>query len=187
MIQTKARSKRLPKSASTKATSGVAVDEARLLKNVKKLIEEKEDAVMENALAETLDWLSSKERAEMIEEGALPDLVEAVDPVQELVHAGLTAEGYVSAAQKLFKVEESMLPMGIRKYRLGEGNARQTMVPCVGTLPHGGGFRAVDERALDVFCESWSRRQQRAGEPLRLQWSTHPSEVGRISFSCSLQ
>jgi len=174
--------------SSVKATSGVEIDEGKLLETIKKLIEEKEDRAMErDSLKETLKWLEGQEEIERLQEGVLPDLSEDVDAVRDLVQSNLAGEQYLEAAAKVFKVQESMLPLGIRKYRLGEGNARQTMVPCIGMLPGTTGFRAIDERALDIFCEHWSRRQQLAGEPLRLEWSTHPTDMNKISFSCILK
>lgn len=174
--------------SSTKATSGVEIDEAKLLKAVKDLIKEKEDMSLErNALKETLDFLSKQEDDELLAEGIIPDMTEAADPVEELLNARLTGEQFLEAATKLFKVQEGMLPMGIRKYRLGEGNARQTLIPVIGMLPHKHGFRALDERALDVFCEAWSKRQQLAGEPLRLEWTNHPTDLNKIGFTCILK
>lgn len=174
--------------ASTKATSGVEIDEAKLLKSVKNLIKEKEDMALErNALKETLDFLQKREEEELLAEGIIPDMTEAADPVEELLSAGLTGEQFLEAASKLFRVQEGLLPMGIRKYRLGEGSARQTLVPVIAMLPHQHGFRAVDERALDTFCEAWTKRQALAGEPLRLEWTTHPTDVNKIGFTCILK
>ena len=174
--------------ASARATSGVEIDETKLLKRVKGLIKEKEDMAMErDALRETMAWLDRQDEIEMLEENAIPHFNEARDPVDDLVYGGLTGEKYIEAASRLFSVQESVMPLGIRKYRLGEGNARQTMVPCVGKLPHAGGFRPIDERALDVFCEGWNRKQRQQGEPLRIEWSAHPDAVGKVSFTCSLR
>lgn len=174
--------------ASSKATSGVEIDEAKLLKSIKELIKEKEDMALErDALKETLDFLSKQEDEELLAEGIIPDMTEAVDPVEELLEAGHTGEQLIEAASKLFRVQEGILPMGIRKYRLGEGNARQTLVPVIGMLPHKHGFRAVDERALDAFCEAWTKRQQIAGEPLRLEWTNHPTDCNKIGFTCILK
>lgn len=174
--------------SSTKATSGVEIDEAKLLKNVKQIIKEKEDMVLErNALKETLGWLQQQEEQELLAEGVIPDMNEETDPVYELVEGNLTGEQFLSAASKLFKIQEGMLPLGIRKYRLGEGNARQTVIPVIGVLPHRQGFRAVDERALDMFCEHWTKRQQLNGEPLRLEWTNHPTDMNKIGFTCVLK
>lgn len=174
--------------SSTKATSGVEIDEAKLLKAVKDLIKEKEDMTLErNALKETLSYLQSQEEEDLLAEGNIPNMMEAVDPVEELLNAGHTGEQYLQAASKLFKVQEGILPMGIRKYRLGEGNARQTLVPVIGMLPHQRGFRAIDERALERFCEAWTKRQALAGEPLRLEWTNHPTDANKIGFTCILK
>lgn len=174
--------------ASTKATSGVEIDEAKLLKNVKELIKEKENMSMErNAFKETLDFLAKQEERELLEEGIIPAIEEVADPVSELVKGNLTSEQFIKAAHNVFRIQEGMLPMGIRKYRLGEGNARQTFVPIIGTLPHQHGFRALDEQALDAFCEAWTKRQQLAGEPLRLEWTIHPTDVNKIGFTCILK
>jgi len=174
--------------SSVKATSGVEIDESKLLKSIQDLIKEKEDDTMErNALKETLGWLTSQEEKENLNEGLMPDISEDIDPVQGLVEGGLSNEQFLKTGSMLFSIQESMLPLGIRKYRLGEGNMRQVLVPCIGMLPHGRGFRAIDERALDAFCEHWSRKQALTGEPLVLEWSNHPSDFNKISFSCSLK
>lgn len=174
--------------ASSRSTSGVEIDEAKLLKNVKDLIKKKEDNAMKSdALKETMEWLDQQEALEELQENAIPQFRETVDPVADLLSRKLTTEQYLSSSAHVFRIQESIMPLGIRKYRLGEGNAHQTMVPCIGMLPHSRGFRAVDERALDVFCETWNKKQGQEGEPLRLMWSAHPGEVGKISFTCSLR
>lgn len=174
--------------ASLKSSFMFEVDEEKLLKVIKDLIEEKEDKAFDsNPLKETLSWLEAQDELEALVEGSLPEFIEDFDAVKELTRESLTSEQLLARSMDVFQVRESMLPLGIRKHRLGEGNAKQTRVPCVGRLPHSFGFRPVDERALDAFCEAWTRRQQIAGEPLRLEWSTHPSEEGRISFTCVLK
>lgn len=174
--------------SSMKATSGVEIDEDKLMKSIQELIKEKEDNAMErDALKETLAWLEKQEEAEMLQEGVLPEIVEDADPVEKLIRSGLTAEQYVTEGSKLFRIQEAMLPVGLRKYRISEGNKGQLTVPCIGMLPHGHGFRAVDERALDMFCESWNQRQAMSGEPLRLEWTTHPTDGNKVGFSCILR
>ena len=171
--------------SSSKATSGVEIDEAKLLKAVKEIIKDKEDVVLErDALKETLDWLQGQEENVMLAEGIEQ---EVTDPMYDLVESNLTGEQFIETAKRLFKIQEGMLPLGIRKYRLGEGSARQTAVPVIGMLPHKFGFRAVDERALDIFCEHWTKRQQIAGEPLRLEWTNHPTDANKIGFTCILK
>ena len=174
--------------SSVRATSLVEIDEVKLLKAVKDLIKEREDLAMErNALRETLEWLEQQaQEQDRLDETHLPELKEVDDSVRNLVESGATPEQYIERAMSLFRIQESQLPAAIRKYRLGEGNTKVAKVPIIGWLPHGGSFRAIDERALDIFCEHWNRRQAAAGEPLKIQWSTHPVDISKVGFSCSL-
>ena len=178
--------------SSVKATSLVEVDAAKLLKHVKDLIKEKEELAMErnalreNALKSTLAYLEEQAEQESLNEGMLPELNEVDDPVRKLVESRLTSEQFIEQAKVLFRMQEGQLPMAIRKYRLGEGNTKVTAMPVIGWLPHGGTFRAIDERALDIFCEHWNRRQATAGEPIKLQWSTHPTDISKVGFTVSL-
>jgi len=179
--------------SSVKATSLVEIDASKLLKHVKDLIKEKEELAMErNALREsplksTLAYLEKQAKEEaLLEETVLPELNEVDDPVHKLVESRCTPEQYIEAAKVLFRIQEGHLPMAIRKYRLGEGNTKVTAMPIIGWLPHGGSFRAIDERALDIFCEHWNRRQAADGEPIKIQWTTHPTDLSKLGFSASL-
>ncbi len=174
--------------ARVRATSGVEIDESKLLKAIKELIKEREDRAMDrSALKETLAWLKAQEEHKLLQESAMPVISTDVDPVRELVEGNLTPSTYIDEANMLFKVKESTLPSGIRKHRLGERNARSTTVPCVARLPHNEGFRAIDERALDVYCRHWNDRQELQGEPLKLEWSNHPDLIGKVSFNVILR
>lgn len=174
--------------ASVKATSGVEVDELKLLGAIKDLIKEKEDhALKRDALKETLGWLKGREERELMSEAAMPIISEESDPVRDLLEGSLTPQGFIDEANTLFRVQEATVPAAHRKHRLGERNVRSTSVPVIGRLPHGRGFRALDERALDAYCRFWNDRQQLQGEPLRLEWSTHPDQVGKISFNVVLR
>jgi regulator of replication initiation timing len=177
--------------SSIRATSLVEVDAAKLLKHVKDLIKEKEELAMErNALRETLAWLDKQAEQEKLDEAlnenTLPELKEVDDPVRALVESRVTPEQFIEHAKVLFRIQEGQLPMAIRKYRLGEGNTKVTAMPVIGWLPHGGSFRAIDERALDMFCEHWNKRQAADGEPVRLKWSTHPTDISKVGFSAML-
>lgn len=170
--------------SSVKATSGVDVDEEKLLDCIHDLIKEKEDAVLEkhSALDETLNWLSDSEMDELSEN------VNSVDSVQALVESRFMGEQYLEQASELFDIQESMLSLQIRKHRLiSEGNAKQITVPFIGMLPHEHGFRVIDEQALDLFCENWNKQQQLKGEQLRLDWAPHNSDENKICFTCSLR
>lgn len=175
--------------SSVKATSGVEIDESKLLKAIKELIKEREDRAMErSALKETLEYLRRQEEHEVLSESAaMPVISLDVDLVRELVEGNLTPSTYIDEANMLFKVQEATVPPGIRKHRLGERNARSSTVPVIARLPHNEGFRAVDERALDMYCKHWNDRQQLQGEPLKLEWSNHPDQVGKVSFNVILR
>lgn len=174
--------------ASLKMTSGVEIDESKLLKAIKKLIKEREDRALErSALKETIAWLKRQEERELLSEAAMPVISIDDDPVRDLVEGKLSPATFIDEANALFRVQESTVPPGIRKHRLGERNARWSTVPVIGRLPHNNGFRAIDERALDMYCEAWNSRQQLQGEPMRLEWSTHPDQVGKVSFNVVLR
>jgi hypothetical protein len=174
--------------ASVKATAGVEIDEAKLLKAIKDLIKEREDRALErSALKETLAWLREQEERELLQESAMPIIDTDVDPVRELVEGNLTPTTFLSKANRLFQVKEATVPPGIRKHRLGERSSKQETIPVVGRLPHAQGFRGVDERALDMYCRHWNDRQQLRGEPLKLEWSNHPDEIGKVSFNVILR
>lgn len=172
---------------SMKMTSGIEIDAKKLLEVIKDKIKERDDRVLErDALKETLSWLESRsDGVEALTEGV--DMVnEEVDHVKDLLEADLSPQTYVEKARSVFSVQESTVPAGIKKHRLGEG-MKEERIPVIGKLPHPNGFRSIDEKALDRFCECWNTRQAMTGEPLRLEWSAHPGEVGKVSFSVTLR
>ncbi len=171
----------------SKMTSGVEIDEAKLLKAVKDLIEEREDRALErDALKETLEWLNGQQEAERMNESVMPVIDEAVSPIEELLEADLGSEIFIDRVNEMFKVRESTLPKGIKKYRLGEGTSVEVNVPVVGMMPEGADS-AKCEKALDKYCESWTKRQALNGEPLKLEWSYNPTQVGKVCFSVILR
>lgn len=166
--------------SSMKAIQDVDINAKKLLEMIFKKTKEHEDRVLErDALRETYDCLMA--RADTMDE-----FVDNVDPVKELLEGNLTPQTYVDKAFSVFSVKRSIVPPGIRKHRIGEGS-KEELVPCVGQLPHEFGFRSVDERALDRFCEYWNVRQSMIGEPLKISWDTNPCEVGRVSFNVILR
>ena len=171
--------------ASMKATNNIDIDADKLMKCIKELMEEKDERALErSALTLTLEWLNAHDD---LNESAMPDFHEIIDPVRALLEANLSQEQYIAEAMKLFNVKRSELPKGIRKYRLGEANLRVTLVPCLGSLPHQHGFRAIDERALDKFCESWNDGQALVGEPFVLNWGTHQADASKVNFTVTLK
>ena len=170
--------------SSTKATSGVEVDEAKLLKAIEKLVEEREDEILErDALRETIEWL---ERRELNESHVFQIKEDEIDPVRELVESGVPGKQFLDRAFELFSIEESQLPATFRKWRLEE-KSTALAVPIVGRLPHAGSLREVDERALDEFVTRWTANQEMHGEPFKLSWSPHPLDESKISFNVILK
>lgn len=166
--------------SSTRATSGVEVDEERLLKAVTDLMEEHDDEVIDGpSLKETVEWLRSG--------NDYIDLSEKVsDPVAELVESRVSASEYVAQASKIFKIMESTVPVALMKYRISESSLRSRRVPCVGSIP-GGVLREVDERALSTFVSNWNSKQAFAGEPIHISWHPHPTELGKVGFKVELR
>lgn len=140
---------------STKATSGVVIDEERLLKALDDLREEREDAVLDRPdshIREAAEWLRHRSIQETPTQ--IPLLGEEDDdPVRALERAGSDDPAFIDGAERLFAIKEASVPAAVRKFRLGEGMSRPLSVPVVGRLPHGGPPRALDERVLDAYVK----------------------------------
>jgi hypothetical protein len=173
----------------SKMTSGVEIDEERLLDAVLDACMEREEAVMERPdkpIHEAAQWLRARAIAET--STGIPLLgEEEEDPVKNLEAAGTDSSEFIDGAERLFSIKEAAAPAAVRKFRLGEGIARPLTVPIVGTLPHGGAPRAVDERVLDAYVRRWNDRAAMQGEPVRISWSPSPSAIDRIGFSVVLR
>jgi hypothetical protein len=167
----------------TRATSGVEIDKDKLLKKVLERIEDREERAMErNSLKELASSLYDD--ADLLDES----LEFAKDPVEELMEAGLSPSEYIAEANKMFQVRESMLPQAIKKFRIGEhALVKSQTVPVKAKLTHGSSPRALDERALDLYCKHWNDHQALSGEPIKLEWSVHPESPNIISFNAILR
>jgi len=174
--------------SSSKATSGVEVDEEKLLKAVKKKQEEHDDIALErDALKEVVKRLRNESDEDFMNESFQHFSDADVDPMKELSEMSCSASEFITKANEVMTVRQSHLPSGIRKYRLGEGTRRLVMFPCKARLPHNNGIRRIDEVVLDRFVESWNSQQALRGEPLVLSWSQSPTEVGVIGFHVELK
>ena len=163
---------------SLKVTTGMEIDGDRLIKAIHKRFEDRDDRTLErNELRESVDNNID----------FMPILEDVSDPVSELMLQGLSPSTFIERATTIFGICEGRIPPGIRKHMLGEENAVWQQIPVVGQLPHGSGFRPIDERALDSFCKCWNDRQRMGGEPIVISWNTSPVQVGRISFSATLR
>lgn len=165
--------------ASERAVSGTIVDGKKLLEKIRELREEHEDILLKK--------YELKESKFSLRESMDGYFINTPDEVRALVESKTSDSSFMKAFESLLQIKESRIPAAIRMYCLGEGNARPSTAPVVGQLPHDEGFRSIDERALDTYCESWNNRQRLSGEPLRLDWSMHPGRVGKVSFHVSLK
>jgi hypothetical protein len=174
---------------SMKASSGVVIDEDRLLEALDDLRTGREDAVLERPdtyIREAAAWL--RHRAIQETPTQIPLLGENEDdPVKELEQAGADDPAFIDGAERLFAVQEAAVPAAVRKFRLGEGLSRPLSVPVVGRLPHGGAPRALDERVLDMYVRRWNERAAIEGEPVRIKWSPSPHTIDKIGFSIELR
>jgi hypothetical protein len=174
---------------SIRATSGVVIDEERLLEALDDLRKDREDAVMDapdRPLREAAAWL----RDRVLQEAStgIPLMGEGDDdPVKELESAGDDEPAFMDGAERLFSIREAIVPHAVRKFRLREGISRPLSVPVSGRLPHGGAPRAVDERVLDAYVRRWNERAAMDGEPVRVSWSPSLVAVDRIGFSVELR
>ena len=111
---------------------------------------------------------------------------EIEDDVQKLVESRSMGSDYIQKFETLLQIRHSKIPAAIRMYCLEEGTSQSTKVPVLGQLPHNNQIRPIDEKALDTYCESWTKKQKLNGEPLKLEWSIHPEKLGKVSFHVSL-
>lgn len=171
--------------SSVKASTGVEIDEKKLLDAITKQLEEKDDRTLERfSLKEVAQNLLSEVSEEDLE---LPLIDESVDnPVEALLHANCSSSEYVERANELFNIKESIMPRSLRKYRLSEGIRGDLLVPCVGRVP-GKYVDSIDESALDLYVEHWNSIQSSNGELVRIEWSHNPATQNGVSFNVELK
>lgn len=172
--------------ASVKATSGIEIDEKKLLKAIKDLIEERENRAIErSALKETLNWLKAQNNKNnnVISESFS---LKTEDDVVSLLQLRNSFSEFLNEANKIFSIKESHATISTKKLQINE-NAQFQVVPHEGYLPHDLGFRALDEKALDTYCEIWNNKQKLQGGSFKLSWSVDSNEIGKFNFRCTLR
>jgi hypothetical protein len=175
----------------SKMTSGVEIDEAKLLNALDDLIKEREECVLQKEAAGSLASLAKRlheahDRETLNESPIMPVLAEATDPVQELLESNLPPSVFLERVEDMFAVRFSRVPNSLKKYRMGEGLTEQ-QVPMKARLPHMQGLRSIDERVLDLYIEHWNNRQAVTGEPIVLEWNPDPGETGVVGFAVMLK
>lgn len=163
-----------------KATSGVEVDQEKMLKAIKDRIKEKKDRSLErNSLRELASSLRRTAEYENLNES-----LEDEDPVYSLVESRVSSSTFIEAANKLFNVREATLPSALRKFGVG----KVMSVPMKARVPHGNEIRAIDEQAFDAYVKHWNEKQMLVyGEPIKIDWYVHPTEVGVVGFKATLR
>lgn len=171
--------------ASHFSTTGVRLDRDKLLKLIYDCIKTREDAVLEEGSLKSIS-------ARLMRESYLDEAVLAIhdeernNPVADLLESNFSSAQYVEEAEKLFSIRKSIVPAGIKKYRLGEGSHVETMIPVNGKIP-GDKMDATSESALDRYVESWNKRQAISGEPYVLSWGPHGSGINMVGFHLQLK
>lgn len=170
--------------SSTRATTGVELDEERLLEALDELRDEREEAALGRADRPLREAAAFFRRRAVAETPVMPIVEESHDPVATLDER---SPGFLDEAARVFALREADIPAALRKHRLREGVATPLRVPISGRLPHGRPPRALDERALDAYTRRWNEHAAMTGEPVRLTWSPTAHRIDGITFSAELR
>jgi polyhydroxyalkanoate synthesis regulator phasin len=171
-------------------TSKIEVDDKKLYDTLMKMIDDSNDRSMKrDELKETIEALEKQALIENTESYyEMEEVNETPDPVRTLAESKISHGSYVEKAERLFNVRHSIAPASLAKYYQGEGKLCETKLPVVCRLPHTEGFRQIDEKALDRYCEAWNAVQESNGEPVKIDWSVHPDDTnGKVSFKAILR
>jgi len=169
--------------ASQYSVSGAKIDREKLLKCIYDCVKEREDAILgEGSLKAIAKRLL---REAHMDDAVMPLIEDRNDPVSDLLESNCSSAKYVEEAEKLFSVRKSTVPAGIKKYRLGEGSHKETLIPVNAKVP-GGNMNVTVENALDRYVDSWNKRQALEGEPYRLSWGLGAA-LDSVSFNLTLK
>jgi hypothetical protein len=169
--------------ASHYSTTGVKLDREKLLKCIYDCIKAREEEVLgEGSLKAIAARLL---RESHLDDAVLPVIEDRNDPAADLVESSLSNSQYIEEAEKVFSIRKASVPAGIKKYRLGEGNHKETLIPVNAKVP-GGKMTVTAENALDRYVDSWNKRQALEGEPYRLSWGPGAA-LDSVSFNLTLK
>lgn len=170
--------------SSMRATNGVIVDELKLLKKIKDLIEDHDDFLMKkDVMKESREALLA---SSLFEES----FVEEVDQVRDLLVNKQSHDSYLIKASKVLNVEFQQMKLevttkAVDRFNLVECTSLVVNVPTRCKLPHAEGFRSIDERALDLFCESWNSKQRMRGITAKVSWTYSADDDADVDFIVS--
>jgi len=169
--------------ASHYSTTGVKLDREKLLKCIYDCIKAREEEVLgEGSLKAIAARLL---RESHLDDAVLPVIEDRNDPAADLVESSLSNSQYIEEAEKVFSIRKASVPAGIKKYRLGEGSHKETLIPVNAKVP-GGKMTVTVENALDRYVASWNKRQALEGEPYRLSWGPGAA-LDSVSFNLTLK
>ena len=169
--------------ASQYAVSGVKIDRDKLLKAIYGCIESREAKVVGES---SLRAIASRLRREsLMETAAMPVIESYEDPFSSLLESSISSSEFIERADKILSVKKSVVPAGIKKYRLGEGSNRETLIPVNARVV--GGLNEKTERVLDAYVSHWNNQQSLRGEPYRINWGPHPTALDMVGFNMELK
>lgn len=156
---------------SMKATSGVEVDEGKLLKAVVDRLKERDDIALErDALEESYDF----------------GIDESTDAVSSLLKKVGSSE-FLWETHELYTISDCPLSNDIQRHLVTEGVSSKVLVPFMGILPHRGSLQPNDEKVLNAYCKAWNDRQKLRPESVKIEWLPHPRLDNRVMFNVTLR
>lgn len=160
--------------SSTRATTRLPVDSAKLMKKMNDLISSYEtNRAKELGINESLQRLTVESENDQ-------------DLVDNLIGENLSPKEFIDRCNNIFNVRYATLPPGIMKYKIREGLSL-SKIPVSCMLPHNSSPRKIDEIALDTFVDNWNNKQKMMGEPFKLRWDNHPEVMNKITFKVELK
>ena len=168
---------------SMRASSGIVIDEERLLSLLDELINERDDATLEAPDRSLREAFARSDRRVRNSQDAIPLIGDdETDQARLIERAGSAAPTFMRDVELLFAIMESAAPAGLRRHLMREGVAGRIAVPSFGRTPGGATLRAVDERILDRYVKRWNERATGRGDLVRISWSPSSTE-GSIRFT----
>lgn len=169
-----------------KGSTGVDVDVKKLYDAIEARLEQRDERTLARADQKLRESFEVNVPDESFIDEDDEEEQEEFDEVKDLLAKRGTI-GFMAEAKRVFAVKEVPVSENIMRLSSDRRSLVGVKVPSVGRLPSNESFRSVDERALDMYCESWNSRQKSSDEPLELSWYAHPSKPGMVGFTVRLK
>lgn len=174
---------------SVKATSGVEIDQKKLLDAINKLLKELDElrSCCYGSMKEIRSFIKKQALInETLQTPVIPIFNEKQNNVvKSLLQNHCSNKEYVDLFERVFHVKKAAIPAAIRNYRLGEGIYRSIQVPMKAQLPYQQ-LDVITENALDRYINAWNSQQSLLGIPLKLGWNIDSSDVSYVCFDLEL-